>query len=147
MAIQGPPLSRLNICRCLTTPDWPAADRAYQHHHAAYPQCRAAGRVIRRISPGCASASEEGGHEDIQNCSRSSQCVDPATGRGGLDAEAVEQRFDVIVGELDAVRLIAHDGNECSLGGDLLALHSFRDVLPALGPEHRVEPRDKAGNQ
>ena len=24
-------------------PDWPAADRAYQHHHAACPQCRAAG--------------------------------------------------------------------------------------------------------
>ena len=25
------------------TPGWPAADRAYQHHHAACPQCRAAG--------------------------------------------------------------------------------------------------------
>ena len=24
-------------------PDWPAADKAYQHHHAACPQCRAAG--------------------------------------------------------------------------------------------------------
>ena len=24
-------------------PDWPTADRAYQHHHAACPQCRAAG--------------------------------------------------------------------------------------------------------
>ena len=27
----------------MTTPDWPAADRAYQHHHAACSQCRAAG--------------------------------------------------------------------------------------------------------
>lgn len=26
-----------------TPPDWPAADRAYQHHHAACPHCRAAG--------------------------------------------------------------------------------------------------------
>ena len=54
-------------------PDWPTADRAYQQHHAACPQCRAAGtspntqqrcpegvqlwgpinrRVIRRISLG-----------------------------------------------------------------------------------------------
>lgn len=24
-------------------PDWPAADRAYQQHHTACPQCRAAG--------------------------------------------------------------------------------------------------------
>ena len=24
-------------------PDWHAADRAYQHHHAHCPQCRAAG--------------------------------------------------------------------------------------------------------
>ena len=27
----------------MTTPDWPTADRAYQQHHAACPQCRAAG--------------------------------------------------------------------------------------------------------
>ena len=26
-----------------TPPDWPTADRAYQQHHAACPQCRAAG--------------------------------------------------------------------------------------------------------
>jgi hypothetical protein len=26
-----------------TPPDWPAADRAYQQHHTACPQCRAAG--------------------------------------------------------------------------------------------------------
>ena len=26
-----------------TPPDWPAADRAYQQHRAACPQCRAAG--------------------------------------------------------------------------------------------------------
>lgn len=26
-----------------TPPDWPAADRAYQAHHAACAQCRAAG--------------------------------------------------------------------------------------------------------
>jgi hypothetical protein len=26
-----------------TPPDWPAADRAYQQHHAACPTCRAAG--------------------------------------------------------------------------------------------------------
>ena len=26
-----------------TPPDWPAADRAYQAHHAACPHCRAAG--------------------------------------------------------------------------------------------------------
>lgn len=24
-------------------PDWPTADKAYQHHHAHCPQCRAAG--------------------------------------------------------------------------------------------------------
>ena len=27
----------------MTAIDWPAADRAYQQHHAACPQCRAAG--------------------------------------------------------------------------------------------------------
>ena len=27
----------------MTTPDWPAADRAYRQHHTACPQCRAAG--------------------------------------------------------------------------------------------------------
>ena len=27
----------------MTLPDWHAADRAYQHHHAACPHCRAAG--------------------------------------------------------------------------------------------------------
>ena len=27
----------------MTPPDWPAADRACQQHHAACPQCRAAG--------------------------------------------------------------------------------------------------------
>ena len=27
----------------MTTPDWPAANRAYQQHHAACPHCRAAG--------------------------------------------------------------------------------------------------------
>ena len=69
-----------------TQPDWPAADRAYQHHHAACPQCRAAGtspntqqrcpegrssgapinrRVIRRISLGCASGREEGSHDGL----------------------------------------------------------------------------------
>lgn len=26
-----------------TPPDWYAADKAYQHHHASCPQCRAAG--------------------------------------------------------------------------------------------------------
>ena len=26
-----------------TPPDWPAADKAYQLHHASCPQCRAAG--------------------------------------------------------------------------------------------------------
>ena len=30
----------------MTPPDWPAADRAYQHHHAACPHCRAAGTSL-----------------------------------------------------------------------------------------------------
>ena len=39
-----PRMPGLSISGAMTTPpDWPTADRAYQHHHAACPQCRAAG--------------------------------------------------------------------------------------------------------
>lgn len=30
----------------MTQPDWPTADKAYQHHHVNCPQCRAAGANI-----------------------------------------------------------------------------------------------------
>ncbi len=34
----------------MTPPDWPAADRAYQHHHAACPHCRAAAHAAAVVS-------------------------------------------------------------------------------------------------
>ena len=38
-------------------PDWPTADRAYQQHHVACPQCRAAG-----TSPNTQQRCEPLGH-------------------------------------------------------------------------------------
>ena len=68
-----------------TAPDWHAADRAYQLHHATCPTCRADGANpnhlqrcptgaplwatyqaagMPRISPGCESCQKEENHED-----------------------------------------------------------------------------------